>query len=166
MNKIDIKLLTKKIKIRYILSVIFILFILFSCIISDIFLIIKSSENYLINLILSIFISTLILSIIIFYFLNINKPLSYLYSLLKNYCPFNEKIEIVEIINREKIIKNKMEFDSIKVSFIDENKIYTKQLLLLDELNINNKKIKALTYQNYLIGFEGIDDENIIEKNN
>ena len=77
-----------------------------------------------------------------------------------------KKIEIVEIINHEKIIQNKMEFDSIKVSFIDENKIYTKQLLLLDELNINNKKIKALTYQNYLIGFEGIDDENIIEKNN
>lgn len=138
-------------------SVIFLLLV----IVGDILLIVFSNDYYLANLIIAIAITCIGVWAFIFYLTNLYTPITYMYEVAKKYSKFNVSEGYFTVVEPKEILKNKIEFKAIKVSYVDGNNTYTRDLLLLKDVDFaKDTKIKAKVYQNFLIGYEVIKDEN------
>lgn len=127
----------------------------------DFLLIYFSNEYFIANMIIAILITCLGLWAFVFYLTNLFTPATYLHDVCKKYSEFNVNEGTFEVVENKEITKSKIEFKAIKVSYLDGGNSYTRDLLLIKDVDLAPKtKIRAMVYQSFLIGYEVITDEN------
>ena len=159
---IDVEKYKKKTAIRFYLHLIGVSLLTIGVIVASVLLLIFSSLDYNLNLILNIVIDSLLAVFLVFYFLTIFPVVSHYHSVFKRANSFSfehrRNVEYVE----EKPVKtvNNVNFRTLNFSYKEGENYYQENLYVLD--NDIQLKIGAhysiYTYQNIIIKLEEIKD--------
>ena len=161
----DYKEEAKKAKLRLHFSLVLVFAFLAISIGVSIFLLVTSSLDYILPLVISIVLCVLSILLAIFYFLNVFPAYSYLNKTLGGINEFNitkRKVMSFDESNLDKIIKN-VRHRSLRFSYEENQQNYFENFYILnnDEINFEpNKRYRLYVYQSLIIRFEVLESEN------
>ena len=162
---IDVNSLKKKTSVRFYLHISTIILLTIGVILGSIFLLIKSSLDYQLNLILNIVIDSLFICFLIFYFFTIFPVVRHYYKLFKgmNQVAYEHRRDLIYVEERESKTINNVKFRTLNFSYKEGENTYQENLYVLDNdfEFISGKHYSIYTYQNIIIKLEEKKDATI-----
>ena len=159
MTLIDIEDGKKKATRRYILNIIFVIFVSLIAIAGIVLFLILSPHRYMLFAVIDIIIAALTICFLIFYFVNVFPLIRYYYTFYKgmNNVSLERPRYLTFVKEKERKDIGKVSHRTLEFSYSEGNKTYKENIYILDNDEITFKEddvYKITTYHNVLVRYE------------